>query len=38
MSEIIKYGHVMFLVHGMGEACDLPLRPIEDCGIHLFYE
>ena len=30
--ETEKIDHVCFVVHGIGEGCDLRFRPLIDCG------
>ena len=30
-----RVNHVFFVIHGIGEASDIPMRPIEDCGIFI---
>lgn len=32
-----KTVYICFVIHGIGEACDIPMRPIEDCGIFRFF-
>ena len=30
--ETEKIDHLCFVVHGIGEGCDMKFRPIVDCG------
>lgn len=32
--EVDNIDHLCFVVHGIGEACDLKFRPIVECGKH----
>lgn len=34
--ETEKIDHVCFVVHGIGEGCDLRFRPLLDCGKLIF--
>ncbi len=34
--EIDQIDHLCFVIHGIGEGCDMKFRPIEDCGIFVF--
>ena len=33
--EINQIDHLCFVVHGIGEGCDMKFRPIVDCGKYL---
>lgn len=34
--EIDHIDHLCFVIHGIGEGCDLKFRPIVDCGLFIF--